>query len=174
MFFTGGNQMKLAAAIRGTRFGDAVVAAYERGVIVAGTSAGASVVSEHMVGYGASGAHPKLPDGLRGAGPRPASGVIVDQHFAQRERFGRLMTMVASSPDLLGIGLDEDTAILVTDETDLEVVGRGSVFCVDMRTALSDAARRGDRPTDDLRRRRPLPPARGALRPVLAHPRVLP
>jgi cyanophycinase len=140
VFFTGGNQMKLAAAIRGTRFGDAVVQAYERGVLVGGTSAGASVVSEHMVGYGSHGAQPKfrMVGAAQGLGLLP--GVIVDQHFSQRERFGRLMNLVASSPDLLGIGLDEDTSILVTDETELEVVGKGSVFCVDMRTALTDAA----------------------------------
>jgi cyanophycinase len=140
VFFTGGNQMKLAAAIRGTRFGDAVVQAYERGVLVGGTSAGASVVSEHMVGYGSPGAQPKfrMVGAAQGLGLLP--GVIVDQHFSQRERFGRLMNLVASSPDLLGIGLDEDTSILVTDETELEVVGKGSVFCVDMRTALTDAA----------------------------------
>ena len=140
VFFTGGNQMKLSAAIRGTRFGDAVVAAYERGVLVGGTSAGASVVSEHMVGYGSPGAQPKfrMVGAAQGLGLLP--GVIVDQHFSQRERFGRLMNLVASSPDLLGIGMDEDTSILVTDETELEVVGKGSVFCVDMRTALTDAA----------------------------------
>ncbi len=140
IFFTGGNQMKLAAAIRGTRFGDAVVAAYDSGVIVGGTSAGASVVSEHMVGFGTPGAQPKfrMVAAAQGLGLLP--GVIVDQHFSQRERFGRLINLVASSPDLLGIGLDEDTSILVTDETDLEVIGKGSVFCVDMRTALTDAA----------------------------------
>lgn len=140
VFFTGGNQMKLAAAIRGTGFGAAVVAAYERGVIVGGTSAGASVVSEHMVGYGSPGAAPKfrMVGQAQGLGLLP--GVIVDQHFSQRDRFGRLMNLAASSPDLLGIGLDEDTAILVTDESQLEVIGRGSVFCADMRTARTDAA----------------------------------
>lgn len=140
VFFTGGNQMKLAASIRGTRFGDAVVAAYERGAIVGGTSAGASVVSEHMVGYGSPGTHPKfrMVGQAQGLGLLP--GVIVDQHFGQRARYGRLMNLVASSPDLLGIGLDEDTAIYVTDESDLEVLGKGSVFVVDMRTALTDAA----------------------------------
>lgn len=140
VFFTGGNQMKLSAAIRGTVFGDAVVAAYEHGVIVGGTSAGASVVSEHMVGYGSPGVNPKfrMVGQAQGLGLLP--GVIVDQHFGQRERFGRLMNLVASSPDLLGIGLDEDTAILVTDETQVEIIGKGSVFVVDMRTALTDAA----------------------------------
>jgi cyanophycinase len=132
--------MKLASTIRGTGFGDAVVAAYQRGILVGGTSAGASVVSEHMVGYGSPGSTPKfrMVGQAQGLGLLP--GVIVDQHFAQRDRFGRLLNLVASSPDLLGIGLDEDTAILVTDETELEVVGKGSVFLVDMRTALSDAA----------------------------------
>jgi cyanophycinase len=140
VFFTGGNQMKLAAAIRGTRFGDAVVEAYERGVIVGGTSAGASVVSEHMVGYGSPGAQPKFRMVAQAQGLGLLPGVIVDQHFSQRERFGRLINLVASSPDLLGIGLDEDTSILVIDETEVEVIGKGSVFCVDMRTALTDAA----------------------------------
>lgn len=140
VFFTGGNQMKLSAAIRGTRFGDAVVAAYERGVVVGGTSAGASVISEHMVGYGSPGVHPKfrMVGQAQGLGLLP--GVIVDQHFAQRARYGRLINLIASSPDLLGIGLDEDTAILVTDEAELEVVGKGSVFIADLRAALSDAA----------------------------------
>ncbi|HEX6888018.1 MAG TPA: cyanophycinase [Candidatus Nanopelagicales bacterium] len=140
VFFTGGNQMKLASAIRGTRFGDAVVAAYGRGAIVGGTSAGASVVSEHMVGYGSPGTTPKfrMVGQAQGLGLLP--GAIVDQHFGQRDRFGRLLNLVASSPDLLGIGLDEDTAMVVTDETELEVLGKGSVFLVDMRAALTDAA----------------------------------
>ena len=140
VFFTGGNQMKLSSAIRGTRFGDAVVAAYEQGTLVGGTSAGASVVSEHMVGYGSPGATPKfrMVGQAQGLGLLP--GAIVDQHFAQRDRYGRLMNLVASSPDLLGIGLDEDTAVLVTDESELEVLGKGSVFLVDMRTAVTDAA----------------------------------
>ncbi len=141
VYFTGGNQMKLASTIRGTRFGDAVVAAYRAGVVVGGTSAGASVVSEHMVGYGTSGNSPKfrMVGSAQGLGLLP--GVIVDQHFSQRDRFGRLVNLVAGSPDLLGIGLDEDTAIVVTNETELEVVGRGSVFVADLRSAVSDAAR---------------------------------
>ena len=140
VFFTGGNQMKLSSAIRGTRFGDAVIDAYERGRIVGGTSAGASVVSEHMVGYGSPGSTPKfrMVGQAQGLGLLP--GAVIDQHFGQRDRYGRLMNLVASSPDLLGIGLDEDTSVLVSDETDLEVVGKGSVFLVDMRTAVSDAA----------------------------------
>ena len=148
---------------------------YERGVIVGGTSAGASVVSEHMVGYGSPGAQPKFRMVAQSQGLGLLPGVIVDQHFSQRERFGRLINLVASSPDLLGIGLDEDTAILVTDETDLEVIGKGSVFCVDMRTALTDAATaRGTAPLMISGARRALPAQRGALRPRLANPGVLP
>jgi cyanophycinase len=139
IFFTGGNQMKLSAIIRGTAFGDSVRYAYERGVIVAGTSAGASVMSEHMIGYGSSGDTPKhrIAGMAQGLGLLP--GTIVDQHFGQRDRFGRLIAVVAASPDLLGIGLDEDTAVLVWDEELFEVVGSGSAFCVDMRGATSDA-----------------------------------
>lgn len=139
IFLTGGNQMKLAAILRGTPFGEAIRAAYERGVIIAGTSAGASAMSEHMIGYGASGHTPKhrIAGMAQGLGLLP--GTVVDQHFAQRDRFGRLIAVVAASPDLLGIGLDEDTAVLVSDEESFEVVGSGSVFCVDLRGATSDA-----------------------------------
>jgi cyanophycinase len=139
VFFTGGNQSKLSAIVRGTNFGDAVTEAYYEGKIIGGTSAGASVVSEHMVGYGTSGTTPKHRQAGMAQGLGLLPGAIVDQHFSQRDRFGRLIGLVASSPDLLGIGLDEDTAVLVTDEASFEVVGQGSVFCVDMRTAVSDA-----------------------------------
>jgi cyanophycinase len=100
-----------------------------------------------MIGYGASGHHPKhrVAGMAQGLGLLPGS--IVDQHFGQRDRFGRLFALVAASPDLLGIGLDEDTAILVWDEERFEVVGSGSAFCVDMRGATTDAhAVRGTAP----------------------------
>lgn len=139
VFFTGGNQLKLSTIIRGTAFGQAVTRAYQGGAIVGGTSAGASVISENMISYGSPGNSPKhrMAGAAQGLGLLP--GVIVDQHFSQRDRFGRLVSLVAASPDLLGLGLDEDTAILVHDETRFEVLGSGSVFCVDLREAVSDA-----------------------------------
>ncbi|MGV1004751.1 MAG: cyanophycinase [Candidatus Nanopelagicales bacterium] len=139
VFFTGGNQTKLSKVIKGTAFGDAVTAAYRDGVLVGGTSAGASIVSEHMIAFGSSGATPKLRQSALAQGLGLLPGVIVDQHFSQRDRFGRLISLVAASPDLLGIGLDEDTALLISNETVMEVLGKGAVFCVDLRDGHSNA-----------------------------------
>jgi cyanophycinase len=140
VFLTGGNQMVLAAAVVGTPFGDAVQQAYRRGAVVGGTSAGASVLAEHMVAFGSSGSTPKNRQGHLGRGLGLLPGAIVDQHFGQRNRYGRLLALVARNPSLLGIGVDEDTAAVVSGGRVLEVVGRGSVLVVDGRSAVTDAA----------------------------------
>ena len=139
IFMTGGNQLKLSSVVTGTAFGEAIHQAYRRGAVVGGTSAGASVLSEHMVAFGASGATPKnrISQLARGLGLLP--GVIVDQHFEQRNRYGRLLSLVAQNPSLLGMGIDEDTAAVITGGRILEVVGRGSVFVVDGRAAQTNA-----------------------------------
>ena len=139
VFMTGGNQVKLSAVITGTRFGDAVHAAYDRGALVGGTSAGASIVSEHMVAFGSEGDTPRQGMTQTSAGLGLLPGVVVDQHFDQRSRYGRLLSLVARSPSLLGIGIDEDTAAVVRGARLLEVVGRGCVFVVDAAGAVSDA-----------------------------------
>ncbi len=104
------------------------------------TSAGASVMSEHMVAFGTGGATPKnrIAQLAKGLGLLP--GVVVDQHFGQRNRYGRLLSLVAQSPSLLGMGVDEDTAAVISGGRLLEVVGRGSVFVVDGGRAVSNAA----------------------------------
>jgi cyanophycinase len=93
-----------------------------------------------MVAFGASGATPKnrISQLARGLGLLP--GVVVDQHFDQRNRYGRLLSLVAQNPSLLGMGVDEDTAAVITGGRVLEVVGRGSVFVVDGRAAITNAA----------------------------------
>lgn len=147
VFFTGGNQSRLAAVLRGTALGDQVVQMYQEGVIVGGTSAGASVVSEHMVALGASGETPKqrMASLAQGLGLLP--GVLVDQHFSERNRFGRLLALVAANPNLLGIGVDEDTSAIVHDEAAMEVYGRGSVFIAEADAAVTNAyAARGTDP----------------------------
>ncbi|HYN76142.1 MAG TPA: cyanophycinase [Candidatus Limnocylindria bacterium] len=140
IFFTGGNQLKLSQIVTGTAFGDAVVTAHRQGRTIGGTSAGASVLSEHMVAFGTSGATPKnrIAQLAKGLGLLP--GVVVDQHFGQRNRYGRLLSLVAQSPSLLGMGVDEDTAAVITGARVLEVIGRGSVFVVDGGRAVSNAA----------------------------------
>ena len=139
VFMTGGNQVKLSAVITGTRFGEAVHAAYDRGAIVGGTSAGASIVSEHMVAFGSEGDTPRQGMTQTSAGLGLLPGVVVDQHFDQRSRYGRLLSLVARSPSLIGIGIDEDTAAVIRGGRLLDVVGRGCVFVVDGANAVSDA-----------------------------------
>jgi cyanophycinase len=130
VFMTGGNQMTLAQVCVGTPFGDAIGALFHRGGVVAGTSAGASIVSEHMIAFGRGGGTPRhrMSQLARGLGLLP--GMIIDQHFRERDRLGRLLSHVAQSPSLLGVGLDEDTAAIVRENV-LEVAGRGAVTIVD-------------------------------------------
>ena len=130
IFLTGGNQQRLASIVAGTPVARKVRARNRDGAVVAGTSAGASILSSHMVAYGASGPSPRLRMAQMTAGLSLVHGVIIDQHFRQRDRFGRLLALIAGSPELLGIGVDEDTAALFTGDT-LEVLGRHSVTIVD-------------------------------------------
>jgi cyanophycinase len=139
VFMTGGNQLILAAVIVGTRFGAAIHAAYDRGAVVGGTSAGASAVSEHMVAFGDEGNTPRQGTAGLAAGLGLLPGVVIDQHFEQRTRFGRLLSLVARSPSLLGVGIDEDTAAVISGERVLEVVGSGCVFVADGSTIVTDA-----------------------------------
>jgi len=130
VFMTGGNQTKLAGVVAGTPFGEAIRAAHHRGAVVGGTSAGASVQSEHMIAFGGEGSTPKLRMAQMSAGLGLLPGVVIDQHFEQRGRYGRLLTLVAHAPHLLGMGVDEDTAAVVHGST-LEVVGKGAVTLFD-------------------------------------------
>ncbi len=138
IFLTGGNQMRLSAIIGGTRFEQLVRDRNAAGMVVAGTSAGASILSAHMVALGASGATPKLRMAQMFAGFGLISNVIIDQHFRQRDRIGRLLSLVASNPGLLGIGIDEDTAAVIEPDNTLRVVGRHSVTLVDGSHMTSD------------------------------------
>jgi cyanophycinase len=139
VFMTGGNQVKLAGVVAGTAFGAALVSAYDRGALVGGTSAGASVVSEHMIAFGDDVDSPRQGTTASAAGLGLLPDVVIDQHFAQRDRYPRLLSLVARSPRLLGIGLDEDTAAVVRGGRELEVVGSGCVFVADGSQAVSDA-----------------------------------
>ena len=140
IFMTGGNQLKLSAVIAGTPFGEAIRAAHERGVVVAGTSAGASIQSSHMVAFGSGGTTPKQRMTQVAAGLGLLDGCVVDQHFEQRNRYGRLLMIVAQSPQLLGIGVDEDTAAVVRPgEGTLEVIGRGAVTILDGSQMVGNA-----------------------------------
>lgn len=138
IFLTGGNQVRLSVMMGGTRFQDAVKKRHEEGAVVAGTSAGASILSAHMVAGGARGAVPKQRMAQMVAGFGLINNVIIDQHFRQRDRIGRLLALVATNPGLLGIGVDEDTAAIFHSDSTVEVIGRHSVTIVDGSEMFSD------------------------------------
>jgi cyanophycinase len=139
IFLTGGNQLRLSSTIGGTRLADAILERFRHGAVVAGTSAGASALSSHMIAFGASGATPKHRMAQISAGLGLLPGVIVDQHFQQRNRLGRLLSVIAQNPSLLGLGVDEDTAGVVGSDHILEVIGRGSITVVDGSASETDA-----------------------------------
>lgn len=139
IFMTGGNQLRLSSVIGGTALGAAILEAHGRGAVVAGTSAGASAVATHMMAFGSSGATPKHRMAHVSVGLGLLVNVVVDQHFEQRTRLGRLLAVVAQSPALIGLGLDEDTAAIVDANDVLEVIGRGSVTIVDGSDVVTDA-----------------------------------
>lgn len=131
IFLTGGNQMRLSVIVGGTEAARLVKARHNAGAIVAGTSAGASILSSHMVAFGASGDTPKQRMASMVAGFGLVPDLIIDQHFRQRDRIGRLLSLVASNPGLLGVGVDEDTAALIGANGVMEVIGRSAVTIVD-------------------------------------------
>jgi cyanophycinase len=141
IFMTGGNQMRLASILGGTRAMKLILERNLQSAVIAGTSAGASILSSHMVAFGSSGSSPKQRMAQMIAGFGLVPGAIIDQHFRQRDRLGRLMMMVASNPSLLGVGIDEDTAAIFTADGCLEVLGRHSVTIIDAGDAYSDVYR---------------------------------
>jgi cyanophycinase len=139
VFLTGGNQLRLSSTIGGTPLANAIARRHREGAVVAGTSAGASAMSSHMVAFGASGATPKQRMVQMAAGLGILPGVIIDQHFEQRNRIGRLLAIIAQNPSLIGIGVDEDTAGVVGPDRVLEVIGRRSVTIIDGSRSDTDA-----------------------------------
>jgi cyanophycinase len=131
VFLTGGNQVRLARILSRTRAADEIVRLNRGGVPVAGTSAGASVMSTVMVAGGQSGPTPRKKMAKLSRGLGLIDSVIIDQHFTERNRVSRLVAMVSYNPGLIGVGIDEDTAALISPEGVIEVIGRGSVLIVD-------------------------------------------
>lgn len=147
VFLTGGNQLRLSTTLGGTPVAKMIRLMNARGVAVAGTSAGAAFMSEHMIAYGDEGATPKGGMVQMAPGLGLTNRTIVDQHFRQRDRLGRLLTALAFNPFSVGIGLDEDTAAFIAPDETLEVVGSGSITIVDparLEFSSMDAARRGE------------------------------
>jgi len=131
VFFTGGNQLSLSTILGGTAVAKLIRIRNAEGVHVAGTSAGASFISEHMIAFGEDGASPVAGSVRLAPGLGLTNRVIIDQHFRQRDRIGRLLTALAYNPFAVGIGLDEDTAAFISPENVIEVEGSGGITLLD-------------------------------------------
>ncbi len=147
VFMTGGNQLRLSTTLGGTPVAQAIRRRNAVGMHVAGTSAGAAFMPEHMIAGGDEGSTPSPGMVTMAPGLGLTNNFIIDQHFRERDRLGRLLTALAYNPFAVGIGLDEDTAAFIRPGDDLEVVGSGGITIIDP-TKLSyssmDRARRGD------------------------------
>jgi cyanophycinase len=131
VFFTGGNQLRLTTLLGGTPVAKMIRNRNAHGVTVGGTSAGASILSEHMIAFGDEGSSVISGSVRLAPGLGLTNRFIIDQHFRQRDRLGRLLTALAYNPFAVGIGLDEDTAAFIGPDETVEVEGSGGVTVVD-------------------------------------------
>jgi cyanophycinase len=131
VFFTGGNQLRLSTLIGGTPVAKAVRQLNASGIPVAGTSAGAAFLCEHMIAFGDEGSTPVAGSVRLAPGLGLTNRFIIDQHFRQRDRLGRLLTALAYNPFAVGIGLDEDTAAFISPDNTVHVEGSGGITVVD-------------------------------------------
>jgi len=131
IFITGGNQLRLTTIIGGTPLAKAIRRANVRGVAVGGTSAGAAILSEHMIAYGDEGHTPHAGRVTLVPGFGLTNRIMIDQHFRQRDRLGRLLSALAYNPFAVGVGLDEDTAAFIDHTKKITVVGAGAITIVD-------------------------------------------
>jgi len=131
VFITGGNQLRLTTILGGTDIARAIRKANAHGVTVGGTSAGAAILSEHMIAYGKDGTTPHAGKVALVPGFGLTNRVMIDQHFRQRDRIGRLLGAIAYNPFAVGIGLDEDTAAFIDHAKRITVVGAGAITIVD-------------------------------------------
>ncbi len=147
VFMTGGNQLRLSTTLGGTPVAQMIRRRNAAGQHVAGTSAGAAFMAEHMIAGGTVGSTPSPDKAILAPGLGLTNKFIVDQHFRQRDRLGRLLTALAYNPFAVGIGLDEDTAAFIAPDDTLEVVGSGGITIIDPRDlshSSMDVARRGE------------------------------
>jgi cyanophycinase len=147
VFLTGGNQLRISTILGGTSVAKCIRALNARGVAVGGTSAGAAILSEHMIAFGESGSTPRAGLVSLAPGFGLTNRIIIDQHFRQRDRLGRLLAALAYNPFAIGLGLDEDTAAFIDPDDVIQVVGAGAITVVDassLEHSSMGLARAGD------------------------------
>ncbi len=147
VFMTGGNQLRLSTTLGGTPVAQMIRRRNAAGMHVAGTSAGAAFMPEHMIAGGEEGSTPSPDMVTMAPGLGLTNNFIIDQHFRERDRLGRLLTALAYNPFAVGIGLDEDTAAFIKPGDRLEVVGSGGITIIDpshLSYSSMDRAKRGD------------------------------
>lgn len=147
VFMTGGNQLRLSTTLGGTKVAQRIRRRNAVGMNVAGTSAGAAFMAEHMIAGGLEGSTPSPDMVTLAPGLGLTNAFIIDQHFRQRDRLGRLLTALAYNPFAVGIGLDEDTAAFICARNELEVVGSGGITVIDpseLSHSSMDRAQRGE------------------------------
>jgi cyanophycinase len=132
IFLTGGDQLRLSTILGGTAVAKTLRARNAAGVSIGGTSAGAAILSEHMIAFGSEGATPLAGAAVLAPGFGLTNRVIIDQHFRQRDRLGRLLSALAYNPFATGLGLDEDTAAFLDPDDRIEVIGSGAITVVDV------------------------------------------
>lgn len=131
IFFTGGDQSRITSILKDTEIDTAIHKRYSEGIVVGGTSAGAAMMPDVMIVEGDSETNPRVEIVEMGPGMGFLPGVVIDQHFLQRGRLGRLLSALAQQPAVLGFGIDENTAVVVSDNK-FEVIGEGAVTIVDV------------------------------------------
>ncbi len=131
VFITGGNQLRLSTTIGGTPVARMLRRRHANGMPIAGTSAGAAIMPAHMIAGGEEGATPRAGMVSLAPGLGLSNKIMIDQHFRQRDRIGRLLTALALNPFALALGIDEDTAAFIGPDNILEVVGSSTVLVLD-------------------------------------------
>jgi cyanophycinase len=151
IFMTGGDQKRLVSLIGGTALDAEMHTALKlRGACIGGTSAGASAMSGHMLVQGRAERQPAKGAVSLGAGLGFLHRVVIDQHFSERQRLARLLSVVAQNPYLQGIGIDEDTALVIERGVGIEVLGEGAVTVVDGRAMSTNVTDIDDQQTPEI------------------------
>ncbi|MDP7038737.1 MAG: cyanophycinase [Myxococcota bacterium] len=132
IFFTGGNQLRLSTILGGTRVAKTIRRRNAQGITVGGTSAGAAILPEHMIAYGSVGGTPTAGMVSLAPGLGLTNRFVIDQHFRERDRLGRLLSALSYNPFAVGIGIDENTAAFISPNNVIHVEGAGAITVVDV------------------------------------------